>query len=146
MTRSTESHSTITRLGSLFVLLALSVAPASAFAIQKCDPNPNHVPKLECLDGDDSDGDGVCDYEDNCRYTPNPKQINHDGDNLGNACDCDYDGDSSVGGSDFIIFKAAYGSSFPNKSYDPVVDHDCDNDVDRDDLDLFMSAFGSTDG
>jgi hypothetical protein len=140
MTRSIETQiaSTFT---TLFVLLALLLAPTLAFAMQKCDPNPQRVPSLECVDGYDTDSDGVCDYEDNCETIWNPKQIDVDSDERGNACDCDYNGDSVVGGPDFIIFLAAYNSTFPNASYNPVVDHDCDNDVDSDDFDLFVATF-----
>jgi hypothetical protein len=53
--------------------------------------------------GDDSDGDGVSDYLDNCPMTPNADQSNSDDDHLGDACDncqnvsnpdqSDFDGD-----------------------------------------------------
>ncbi len=35
----------------------------------------------------DSDGDGVDNEEDNCKYTPNPDQTDTDGDAIGDACD-----------------------------------------------------------
>ncbi|WP_438020012.1 thrombospondin type 3 repeat-containing protein [Sorangium sp. So ce315] len=46
------------------------------------------------IDGDrDRDGDGVSDAKDNCPSTPNPDQIDTDGDGMGDACDADDDGD-----------------------------------------------------
>ncbi|MDJ0835581.1 MAG: hypothetical protein QNK37_03635 [Acidobacteriota bacterium] len=39
--------------------------------------------------GDDSDGDGISDYYDNCPSVSNPNQANCDGDSLGDACDSD---------------------------------------------------------
>lgn len=41
----------------------------------------------------DFDGDAVTDDLDNCDQTPNPNQLNLDGDALGDACDLDDDGD-----------------------------------------------------
>ena len=35
----------------------------------------------------DTDQDGVPDSEDNCVFTPNPDQLDTDGDGIGNACD-----------------------------------------------------------
>ena len=49
-------------------------------------PDPGH-------DIPDFDGDGICDSSDNCRITPNPLQLDTDGDGLGNACDPDDDND-----------------------------------------------------
>jgi hypothetical protein len=37
----------------------------------------------------DTDGDGVCDAEDNCPADPNPNQEDTDGDGTGDACDVD---------------------------------------------------------
>jgi hypothetical protein len=44
----------------------------------------------------DSDGDLICDEEDNCIDTPNPDQENCDDDSLGNACDDDDDDDGCL--------------------------------------------------
>ena len=41
----------------------------------------------------DSDADGICDVLDNCPDSPNPDQANTDGQDLGDACDEDDDGD-----------------------------------------------------
>ncbi len=44
----------------------------------------------------DSDGDGVCNSNDNCVSVVNPSQQNSDGDTLGDACDVDDDGDGAA--------------------------------------------------
>ena len=41
----------------------------------------------------DSDGDGIIDSQDNCKYVQNPNQADLDGDGIGDACDPDVDGD-----------------------------------------------------
>ena len=48
--------------------------------------------------GGDSDGDGVCDNEDNCDFTPNPDQADNDSDGIGNLCDDTPDGGDSSDG------------------------------------------------
>ena len=51
---------------------------------------------------DDTDGDGVCDDEDNCPSTPNPDQADTDNDGIGDFCDVeecdaiDNDGDGEI--------------------------------------------------
>jgi hypothetical protein len=50
------------------------------------DPETRRV-ECCCVRIPDSDGDGVRDEHDNCRFTPNPDQANCDGDGLGDACD-----------------------------------------------------------
>ena len=48
--------------------------------------------------GGDSDGDGICDNQDNCDFTPNPDQADNDGDGIGNLCDDTPDGGDSSDG------------------------------------------------
>lgn len=42
----------------------------------------------------DSDGDGLLDFEDNCPFDPNPQQDDTDNDGLGDACEANSDEDS----------------------------------------------------
>jgi hypothetical protein len=48
----------------------------------------------------DTDGDGVVDELDNCDATPNPDQLDTDGDGAGNACDADDDNDAVADAAD----------------------------------------------
>ncbi|MEM1119060.1 MAG: T9SS type A sorting domain-containing protein, partial [Bacteroidota bacterium] len=61
--------------------------------------------------GGDSDGDGICDNQDNCRTTFNPDQADNDGDGIGNVCDDTPNGDPCA-----------------NKGGDSDGDGVCDND------------------
>lgn len=71
----------------------------------------------------DSDGDGVCDADDNCPLTPNPDQADRDGDGIGDACDtlvCDVDNDNDVDNTDLALIRAKNGqlASGPNDPFD----------------------------
>ena len=48
--------------------------------------------------GGDSDGDGICDNQDNCDFTSNPDQADNDGDGIGNVCDSTPNGGGTGGG------------------------------------------------
>ena len=53
----------------------------------------------------DTDGDGVPDNADNCTLVFNPDQRDTDGDNYGNICDADFNGDLMVDLSDLSLFE-----------------------------------------
>ncbi len=96
----------------------------------------------------DTDGDGVCDSDDNCPATANPNQADADGDGVGDACDncrdvanpdqrdtdgdgvgdacqvgatlCDLDGDEDIDSMDVKAIKLLMKTKPPG--YDPVAD------------------------
>lgn len=64
----------------------------------------------------DSDGDGVCDADDNCPAVANPNQEDGDGDGIGDACDvlkCDMDGDSDIDSRDIRAITRLRGQTVP---------------------------------
>ena len=100
----------------------------------------------------DSDGDGICDADDNCPTEPNPDQSDRDQDGVGDVCDncpdvfnpdqedsngngigdaceddmlmCDMDGDEDVDRADLRLIGALRGDSVPPA--DPAADFDGD--------------------
>jgi hypothetical protein len=56
----------------------------------------------------DSDGDGIPDVSDNCIEEKNASQLDTDGDDYGNACDCDFDQNLACSIADFSIFREDY--------------------------------------
>ncbi len=121
----------------------------------------NGIPDLPCDDGDacttndmcsngicigtleDCDGDGVCDFDDNCPTVPNPGQDPA-------ACNgpFDFDNDGDVDLLDFAVVHDCLGGPgelTPPGGCDPgdfsAADIDTDGDVDLDDFRAFQSAF-----
>jgi hypothetical protein len=118
------------KLGLFASMLALALAvgiPSASFA----GPNLG-----------DSDGDGIDDLFDNCTDIPNAVQIDVDGDGCGNPCDADYTQDGLIGGPDFLIFRADFGTSAPGL----VTDHNGDDIVGGPDFLTFRAGFGGTPG
>lgn len=61
-------------------------------ACDECPDDPKKKEKGDCGCGepeDDQDSDGVADCVDNCVSAPNPNQEDSDGDDIGDACDCE---------------------------------------------------------
>jgi len=92
--------------------------------------------RTEPVQSQDSDGDGVDDYEDNCPNTPNADQADADSDGVGDACDtCPNDPDNDADG-DGICGDVDNCPNTPNADQadsdgDGVGDA-CDQDADSD--------------
>ena len=89
----------------------------------------------------DTDGDQIADELDNCLIHPNPTQQDADGDNYGNACDGDLNGNCIVEFSDFHVFRE---SMFLTGSL--AADLDDDFDVDFEDLAVLRESMFTTPG
>lgn len=76
----------------------------------------------------DSDLDGIPDHADNCLLDANPSQLDSDGDDYGNLCDCDFNQNLLCEANDFLEFGAAYLMSVPPAN--PEIDMDGDGLVD----------------
>jgi len=86
----------------------------------------------------DSDDDGVVDSSDNCIDIQNSGQLDTDGDDYGNACDCDFDQNLTCGIADFNLFLPDFQSTV-----DTGVGTDMDGNgtVGIDDFNLFLPGF-----
>ena len=96
---SPGNKKTLLLLSLLLVGLGTSFATPAAAA--DCDNNG----VLDTLQPD-ADGDGVINGCDNCRDTANAAQTDSDGDGTGNVCDPDFDGDATIGLSDYNAFRS----------------------------------------
>ena len=86
----------------------------------------------------DSDGDGIIDSQDNCKYVQNPNQADLDGDGLGDACDPDVDGDGIANSLDNCPRKFNPRQlDNDNDGIGDVCDPDDDNDGYPDSKDYF---------
>jgi len=75
--------------------------PISASPFQSTNEGSYEVFVTKFFDCLDSDGDGICEEDDNCPSVFNPLQENDDTDTLGNVCDnCDYTGNNDQLNSD----------------------------------------------
>ncbi len=103
--------------------------------------NAQSVP-LNCTmpSGPDSDNDGVADSADNCPNTSNPGQWDKDGDQQGNECDDDIDGDGYSNEVEALAGTKIWDAkSFPSDSdSDGIADaqDNCPNETNTDQADL----------
>jgi hypothetical protein len=108
--------------------------------------------KTECIDGADTDGDGVVDPCDNCLLVPNgpgesgtaPSQIDSDVDGYGNLCDCDFatSANGACGGDDFLVLGAGFGFSVGAPDCPADVDLNGNGACDGPDFPIFGGLFG----
>lgn len=90
----------------------------------------------------DSDGDHVCDEQDNCSQRPNPLQIDSDLDGFGNACDLDYDNDGTVGLDDFSLLRNAFGAILGQPAFVPRADIGGDGAIGTPEFNAMRLFFG----
>jgi len=99
----------------------------------------------------DTDCDGTADVGDNCPNQYNPNQLDTyppQGNNIGDACDCESDFDCSGGvdANDVTAFLTDFGrSTFFNPCTNAVPcngDVDCNANVDANDVTMFLEDFG----
>ncbi len=97
--------------------------------------------------GFDADLDGVPDALDNCVLLPNgpalpdaggQSQLDRDGDEIGNLCDCDYDNDGFCAISDFNVFLLDFQSGVDQGT---GTDMDGDGGVGIGDFNRFLPGF-----
>lgn len=81
------------RMVSTFFLVCLFLGVANPGSARALEPSGLTMPVWICAEGGDSDGDRVCDFEDNCPTVYNHDQADLDGDGQGDLCDWDVDGD-----------------------------------------------------
>jgi hypothetical protein len=96
--------------------------------------------------GPDGDADGTPDSDDNCSDVANGSQADANQDGYGDACDADYNDDGFVGGADFTILRAAFGSQAGGPGWNAEVDHDGNGAIGGADFSVMHARFGTAPG
>jgi hypothetical protein len=94
----------------------------------------------------DRDGDGYADIADNCVTASNPDQLDSDRDNIGNACDCDFNQNNFCGGPDFTLFIGCFNAPTNGDPLCEAADMNGDGFVGGPDFSLFIGGFNGTPG
>jgi len=89
----------------------------------------------------DSDGDGVGDGQDNCKFVSNATQCDSDHDGFGNRCDGDLNNNGSTNAFDTPLFRAQIGLPSVAPTYN-VADLNCNGSVNSFDTPIFRSLQG----
>jgi hypothetical protein len=135
----------------------LMAVTAPIWLLPEVDPSP------DCDDGTDNDGDGRIDLDDpdctdandpleapdededlvedgldNCVQVSNPGQVDTDGDDYGNACDCDFNQSLTCNIQDFNLFLPDFVSGTDSGV---GTDMDASSNVGIDDFNLFLPGF-----
>ena len=92
----------------------------------------------------DSDGDGLLDSLDNCVTNKNEDQADDDGDQVGDVCDADIDGDQAMNEIDCAPYDKGVSPGGPERCNG--VDDNCDGDTDVADSDGCIWLFTDLDG
>jgi hypothetical protein len=90
------------------------------------DDNDNGI--LDCLE-EDTDDDGILDYDDNCPEDANSEQEDNDEDDLGDACDDDDDNDEWLDEDDCDPFDSDVFPEATEKCNG--IDDNCDEQIDE---------------
>jgi len=93
---------------------------------------------LQVVPAQDSDGDGLLDFVDNCSQVFNPDQRDSDGDRFGDRCDPDFNQNGTVDSNDASVLKAKLGSP---ASAAPGLDLDNSGVIDANDLKILTGMF-----
>jgi hypothetical protein len=100
--------------------------------------DPDCTDENDPLEARDADDDLVEDGLDNCVQVSNPGQIDTDGDDYGNACDCDFDQNGQCNAADFSIFLEDYIAAVDRGV---GTDMDCNGAVSIADFSLFRDGY-----
>ena len=133
--------------------------PKEPLRADKCSFNAPHlcreVQRFLDLAEPDSDRDGTPDAKDNCLEERNGAalsdaggnvQLNSDGDEYGNLCDCDFDNDGACGQPDYDLFFACFGTEYEPGTECEEYDMNGDGVVAQPDYSLFISRWGGVPG
>ncbi len=94
----------------------------------------------------DTDSDGVTDTADNCQLAHNADQFDSDDDNIGNACDPDFNNDCAVNFADLAAMKAAFLAEPGSPAWDPDIDLTGDDAINFGDLVIMKMLFNGAPG